>query len=138
MELFKLFHINFHANVTKFVTAFWKNHKKRLDGYEILQFLNLLYNYHEMNLKFGLKDPRYVNSFRHIVNTFSIRTFNGMMPMILTVLEDMKKNHIKEKETICVSHGPIDVFRFINEVFDCYAKCDHPDVLRAVLGLIYR
>ena len=61
-----------------------------------------------------------------------------MMSMILEVLEKMKTEYTKEKETICVSHGPVDLYKFINEIFNGYRICPRESVVRAILSLSFK
>lgn len=60
------------------------------------------------------------------------------MPMVLQVLERMQIDFYKEKNTICNSHGPVDLFRFINEVFDCYDLCPQTDICKSILSLSFK
>ena len=61
-----------------------------------------------------------------------------MMPLVLEVLEKMKTIYGKEKETICVSYGPVDLFKFINEIYDLSFACVNKFVQKGVLGLIFK
>lgn len=87
---------------------------------------------------YGMLDPRYKNSYNELISTFCVRTFKNMMPLILEVLEKMQKDFYKEKETVCVSYGPVDLFKFINEVFECYEHCQEIIVCKSMLGLCFK
>lgn len=103
-----------------------------------MRFLNVLYKQEIMINSYGMTDPRYFNSYNEVSGTFCVRTFNNTMPMVLEVLEKMQKDHYKERGTICASYGPTDLFRFINEVFDCYDYCPQIDICKALLSLIFK
>lgn len=130
--------MDFHNYFTDFVGQYWANNKSKMNGLEILQFLNILILYDTMNNKFGMKDPRYRNSYRNLTATFCIRTYNNVLPSILKVAEDMQQNYVIEKDTICMSNGPTDLFRYLNDIFDTYEHCKHEDVCRSIIGLVSR
>lgn len=100
--------------------------------------VDVVYNQDKKNKKFGMTDKRYENSLNELISTFCVRTFQNIMPLILEVLEKMKKDYGKEKDTICVSFGPVDLFKFMNEIFDTSMACPSPLVQRSILSLIYK
>src|SRR3990167_3879117 len=85
-----------------------------------------------------MTDRRYERGVYDLMSTFFSRTFQNMMPLILEVLETMKKSHSLEEGTICVSYGPIDLMKLINEVYDLSLVCSDPIVQKGVLGLIFK
>lgn len=50
-------------------------------------------------------DGRFERAINDSLSTFFTRTFRNMMPLVLEVLEKMKTDYTKERETICVSYG---------------------------------
>lgn len=54
--------------------------------------------------EYGTEDPRYNNSYNELTSTFCMRVYNNIMPLVMEVLESMKKKIYLEK-TICLSHG---------------------------------
>ena len=137
-EIFKLYIKDYHKKFTKFVAEFWNTRMKEFDGMIIMQFLDIIYHQEHLINHYGMKDPRYSNSYNELISTFCVRTFKNMMPLILGVLKKMQTEYYKEKETICMSYGPVDLFKFINEVFGCYNYCKQEDVCKAILGLCYK
>lgn len=91
--------------------------------------------------EYGLSDTRLSEAINDITSTFCGRTFENMMPLVLEVLEKMTKKYDLEKETICVSFGtikllgPLDLFKFMNEIVDLSMLCPCEEVLRSILGL---
>lgn len=128
----------YHLLLTDFAALYWNRKFKKFSGVDIMQFLSVLYQQEITINTYGMTDPRYFNSYNEVSGTFCVRTFNNTMPMILEVLEKMQKDFYKEKDTICVSHGPTDLFRFINEVFDCYTYCPQVDICKSLLSLIFK
>ncbi len=91
-----------------------------------------------------MSDPRYNNSYNEVTATFAVRTFKNLMPMIMEVLEKMKKEFYVEK-SVCLSHGnsrltsgPVDLFRFVTQVTDLYKFCPQPVVINSMLSLAYK
>lgn len=89
-----------------------------------------------------MTDGRFEKAINDLLSTFFTRTFKNMMPLILEVLEKMKTDYTKEKETICVSYGthlssgPVDLFKFVNEAYDLSMVCLDPVVQKGILNLI--
>lgn len=137
-EVFKLYMQTFHLKFTDFASQYWNKKYKKFAGNEIMSFLDILYQQEQMINSYGMTDPRYFNSYNELSGTFCVRTFANMMPLILQVLEKMQTEFYKERDTICCSHGPVDLFRFINEVFDCYDFCQQIDVCKSLLSLIFK
>ena len=137
-DLFKLYLQTFHLKLSDFASNYWNKNYKKFGGHEIMQFLNILYLQENMINKYGMNDPRYFNSYNELSGTFCVRTFNNMMPMILQVLEKMQTDFYKEKNNNCNSHGPVDLFRFVNEVFDCYDHCPQSDICKSLLSLVFK
>ena len=52
-----------------------------------------------------MTDDRFLKAISDLLSTLFTRTFQNMMPLILEVLEKMKTDYTKEKETICMSYG---------------------------------
>lgn len=93
--------------------------------------------------KYGMMDDRLRDGINDITASFCSRTFKNIMPMTLEVLEQMTKKYEIEKDTICVSYGrqellkgPVDLFKFLNEVIDLSMICPCQDVIKSTLGLI--
>jgi hypothetical protein len=59
------------------------------------------------------------------------------MPTVMEVLEKMKTETYTERD-ICLTHGPVDLFKFIYQVFDGYQMCMEQDVCNALLGLSFK
>jgi hypothetical protein len=129
---------DYHHKFTDTAAAYWNKKYKKFNGQDIMRFLNVLYNQEFVINNYGMSDPRYFNSYNELSATFCVRTFNNTMPMVLEVLEKMTKDFYKEKETVCVSYGPVDLFRFVNEIFDCYALCQQTDICKSLLSLVFK
>ena len=92
--------------------------------------------------KYGMLDLRLHDAINDITVTFCSRTFHNINPLVLETLVRMTKNYEIEKETICVSYGrllwlgPIDLFKFLNEIIDTSMHCPCEEVLRSTIGLI--
>lgn len=87
--------------------------------------------------EFGMQDPRYGNSYNELTATFCVRIFKNIMPLVMEVLEKMKKDYYVEKD-VCLSHGPLDLFKFISQVTEMYKYCPHTEVMHAMLSLVYK
>lgn len=71
----------------------------------ILRIVDLLVRQKKKCGKYGLEDGRFDRGISDLLSTVFTRTFQNMMPLILGVLEKMKSDYTKEKETICMSYG---------------------------------
>lgn len=91
-----------------------------------------------MNEKFGLRDPRYSNSYKNLMASFCIRTFNRIIPLVLEVLDNMQKTYEINEDGYSITHGAVDFMRSINQIVNAYKHCEHHDSLLAILGLIYK
>ena len=89
-------------------------------------------------MAFGMHDARYDKSVHDLLSTFFARTFKNMIPLVLEVLEKMKTEYARENGTICVSFGPVDLFKFMNEVYDLSMACFDPVVQKGTLNLIQK
>ena len=138
LDLFKLYMKEYHVKFTEFVSTYWNLRGKRFGGRQIMRFLGILHSQENCIKEYGMTDPRYSNSYKDLSASFCIRTFNNLMPMVLEVLDKMQKEVDKERDTICVSHGPVDLFRLINEAVDCYSLCPEISICKALLGLIFK
>jgi hypothetical protein len=127
-----------HEVWTSVVTKYYNMRFKELSGNEILQFAALVSKQRKGILSYGMCDNRFVQGLHDLMATFFCRTFKNLMPLLLEVLEKMKKDYLKERETICISYGPIDLFKFVNEVYDMSLGCADPIVQKGVLGLIFK
>lgn len=136
-ELFKFYLLNYHSQWTDFAKDFWNKRFKEYDGVQILEFLDVVYRQVSIINEFGMNDPRYLNSYNEVIATFCLRTFNNIMPMILEVLEKMKKEFYVEK-ALCLSHAPVDLFKFINQICDMYKYCKQKEVANGLLSLSYK
>lgn len=56
-----------------------------------------------------MKDLRLDRSLSDLISTCFSRTFSNIMPLIIQVMLKMTKEYAKEKETICVSHGRVNI-----------------------------
>ena len=106
-------------------------------GVSILEFLNLLYAQEKSMGEFGMSDPRYSNSYNELTATFCVRTFKNIIPMVMEVLEKMKKEFYVEKN-VCLSHGPVDLFRFVSQVTELYRYCPQKVVINGMLSLCFK
>lgn len=127
-----------HEAWTKIISTYYNTRYKELSGQNILEFTNLVSKQRKGINSYGMYDARYVQGLHDLMATFFTRTFKNMMPLVLEVLEKMKKDYSKERETICISYGPVDLFRFVNEVYDMSLGCADPIVQKGVLGLIFK
>jgi len=84
-----------------------------------------------------MSDPRYSNSYNELIATFCVRSFQHLMPMVLEVLEKMQTDTYEERG-ISLSHGPVDLFKFICQVFEGYNYCQQEDVCNALLSLCFK
>lgn len=71
----------------------------------VLQITDLVIKQSKKCAKYGMIDGRFEKAINDLLSTFFTRTFRNMMPLILEVLEKMKTDYTKERETICVSYG---------------------------------
>lgn len=99
-------------------------------------FANLITKQAKINTKYGMTDPRYERCLGDLMTTFYSRTFKNIMPLVLQVIEKMKTEFYKEKDTICLCHGPVDLFKFVNEILDQAVMCPSAVVIKGVLSLI--
>lgn len=90
-----------------------------------------------------MQDGRFERAVSDLLSTFFTRTFQNMMPLILEVLEKMKSDYTKERDTICMSYGrllydsgPVDLYKFVNEAYDLSMVCLDPVVQKGILNLI--
>ena len=102
-----------------------------------MELVNLAYKQETLINDYGMTDPRYKISYNELTATFCVRSFKNMMPMILEIVEKMQKDYYKEG-TICLSHAPSDLFRFISELFNSYKTAPFPIVSNAILGLVFK
>lgn len=102
-----------------------------------MKFLDILYNQEAMINSYGMEDPRYNNSYNEVLSTFCVRTFKAIMPMVMQVLQKMQENTYMEGD-ICLSYGPVDLFKFVSQVFEGYSYCQQPVVCRGILSLCFK
>lgn len=86
---------------------------------------------------YGTEDPRYKNSYNELTATFCMRVYTNIMPMVMEVLETMRKKYYTEK-TVCLSHGPVDLFRLLSQITEMYKFCRAKIVWVSMLGLAYK
>lgn len=113
-------------------------------GVQVLEFLNLLYTEEKIITDYGMSDPRYHNSYNEVSATFCVRTFKNLMPLIIEVLDKMRTDIYVEKN-VCLSHGsrivmlgPIDLFKFVNQVIDLYKFCPQKEILNNMMSLAFK
>lgn len=99
--------------------------------------MDILYTQESIINSYGMSDPRYEKSYNELLSTFCVRTFKVIMPMVMQVLENMQKNTYMEGD-ICLSYGPVDLFKFISQIFDGYKYCQQPVICRGILGLCFK
>lgn len=87
------------------VKAFYNKRYKELSGMVVLQIADLIIKQRKKCERYGMADGRFERAVSDLLSTFFTRTFKNMMPLILEVLEKMKTDYTKERETICVSYG---------------------------------
>ena len=85
-----------------------------------------------------MTDKRFENAPNDLLSTVFTRTFQNMMPFVFEVLQKMKTTYDRENDTVCTSFGPIDLFKFMNEVYDLSMACLDGLVQKGVLGLIFK
>jgi uncharacterized membrane protein YGL010W len=111
---------------------------KEFSGLEIIEFLNLCYKQESLINSYEMNDERYINSYNEVISTFCTRTFKNTMPLVITHIDNMLKKVYLEKDTVCLSYAPVDIFMVLNKIFDCYLSCEQDDVYSALLGLIFK
>ena len=114
---------NNHERWTEILQTYYNTRFKEIQGGVLLQVADIIEKQNTRINKYGMSDKRYDRAINDILSTFFTRTFQNMMPLVLEVLEKMKTIYGKEKETICVSYGPVDLFKFINEIYDLSFAC---------------
>ena len=84
-----------------------------------------------------MSDPRYGISYNELTATFCVRTFKNCLPMMMKVLDTMKKEYFIEKG-VCYCHGPDDIFKILSQITGLYKICPYQDVITSMLGLCYK
>ena len=135
-ELFKLVMESLHMKWTDHVRKYYNENFKKVGVLSLLHFADLILQQKNKNEKYGMVDSWYQNYFTDILSTYFLRTFKNIVPLAMEVLQKMTKEFEKEKDTICVSYGPVDLFKFLNEILDNSMICLSPSVLKGVLNLI--
>ena len=135
-ELFKTVMETYHIKWTEQLRAGYNTLYKQMSGGQVVMFANLITKQTRLNTKYGMLDPRYERCLGDLMTTFYSRTFKNIMPLVLQVIERMKTEYYKEKDTICLSHGPVDLFKFVNEIIDQAIYCPSQLVIKGVLGLV--
>jgi len=118
--------------------VYYNGRFKELSGNDILEFADMMSRQRKGIAKYGMVDNRVERGIHDLLATFFCRIFKNTMPLVLEVLTKMRSDYSKERETICHSHGPVDLFRFINEIFDMAKECEDDIVHRGVLGLVFK
>ena len=113
----------YHIKWTEQLRAGYNTLYKQMSGGQVVMFANLITKQTRLNTKYGMLDPRYERCLGDLMTTFYSRTFKNIMPLVLQVIERMKTEYYKEKDTICLSHGPVDLFKFVNEIVDISMHC---------------
>lgn len=76
-----------------------------MEGLFILRIADLIIKWRKKCARYGMQDGRFERAVNDLLSTLFSRTFQNMMPLILEVLEKMKTDYTKERETICMSYG---------------------------------
>lgn len=94
--------------------------------------------------KYNLQDPRLADSLRNVTKTFCNRTFDNMEPIVKTIVSSMAEKFFLDHETVCMSYGtfllpgPVDLFKFLNEIIDTTLRFPRQEVLSETLALCGR
>lgn len=86
---------------------------------------------------YGMIDERYINSFNELISTLCMRLFKNMVPMFFEILEKMKADQFFEGK-ICLTNGPVDLFKLVNQIFESYNQCPCQEVCNGLLSLIFK
>lgn len=136
-ELLKLYAKQFHLGWTDRCKNYWNTRNEEFGVGEIFEFLEMLNEQEELINSYGMKDPRYAESYNELVSTFCVRIYKATMPLTLKVLTTMKTD-FEYEGSMCVSKGHIDFFKFISETIGL-ARCLKLDsVCFGILGLVYK
>ena len=142
-ELLRVYLKEFHLQFTNTCKHFWNNRMREFDvrradqAASILEFLNCMFLQEKLANEYGLTDPRYKNSYNELTATFCVRTYRNMVPLVMEVLEKMKSEIYLEK-AVCLSHGPVDLFKFLSQVVEMYRYCPQKDVIHHMLSLCFK
>ena len=142
-ELLKVYLKEFHVQFTNTSKNFWNNRMKEFDvlpahqAASVLEFLNSMFLQEKLANEYGLSDPRYKNSYNELTATFCVRTYHNMVPLVMEVLQKMKTEFYLEK-TVCLSHGPVDLFKFLSQIVEMYKFCPQKDVIHNMLSLCFK
>lgn len=136
-HLFKLVMETFHRSWTALLTKYYNSRFRDIDGLTILQFADLTLKQLKGNKKYGMTDRRYEDCVNDLLSTFFSRTFKNMMPLVIEICYRIQKDYSKDNE-VCESFGPVDLFKFMNEVYDLSFACYDPIVQKGVLNLIFK
>lgn len=109
---------------------------------DILEFSSLFQKHIDETKKVGLTDPRLEKVVADLMASFYFRIYKNIMPLVLEVLKKMQTDYQKEKQgqnsQVCVTYGHVDLFKFMNQVLDYAMSLPRAEVLKGVLGLIYK
>ena len=83
--------------------------------------MNSLYTQERLINEYGMTDPRYKNSYNELNGTFCVRTFRNVIPMVMGLLEQMKKEFYVEKG-VCLSNGKLLMNKAQLIFSDCFLK----------------
>jgi hypothetical protein len=124
--------------ISKICSDFWKLRKNEFSGIEKMNFVSTILEQKEGIEFYGMNDIRYEQCTQPILSSFCVSSFKNVMPMVLNVLEKMLDDYHLEKESICMTYAPVDVFKLLNQIFDSYFYAEHDQVCTAILALIFR
>lgn len=139
-QLFRNYLKEFHLVCVIYMKQIWNRRNKEFDGRQILEFINQV-SYQEKAINvYGLKDIRFENSYNELTGTFCTRTYRAVIPMILNVLNMMRKTVTDDVSLKEVSTGPVDLFHICNGVLNLYdwEEGQIPKtILRSMQGLCF-
>lgn len=123
--------------LTDFCSEYWNANLGKFGSLQIMEFIEILYKQESLIKSYGMTDKRYEISYNELISTFCIRTFKNFMPMIVNLIKSMKTETYYEGEK-CMTNIPLDLFKFVNEIFVSMEIAPEKEVCFAILGLSYK
>lgn len=128
--------------LTAYIAKFYHTRFNGITAMDILEFSSLFQKHIDETKKVGLTDPRLEKVVADLMASFYFRIYKNIMPLVLEVLKKMQTDYQKEKQgqnsQVCVTYGHVDLFKFMNQVLDYAMSLPRAEVLKGVLGLIYK
>jgi hypothetical protein len=130
---------NTHEIFTLMIGAYFNSDiTATLRGSDLLELSTIMYRQHRDMEKYNMTDERYKNTIVDMTKGMCVQTYLNLLPVLSTLLTKMQSEHSTESSGVCVSYGPGDLFKFLNQVYDSALSCPMPAVISVILGLIYK